>query len=126
MQDISPQNAVHLIGQVTPLYFNCSFVFASDVRLFHWHAHVIRYTARTQIAYGGAITFGDVTVNVLGGRENIYDIEGYNLIVKNANFGDAGAYRCQNQEDRINRWAEAIILGKFVFTCLVMISLHLA
>ena len=127
MQDISPQNAVHVIGQATPpLYFNCSFLFVHFAKTFTWNVRIIRHTTARTIALGQDLTnnnnVGYFPLLIAEEFENKYDIERHNLIVKDVDFGDAGTYYCRDHYgDHTDKIAEAIILGKFALRILLHI-----
>ena len=111
MQDISPQNAVHLIGQVTPLYFNCSFENLNDADGYAWN----RYNTLNNLEFFTITSKLRLSRPHLAIFPNEHDVEGSNLIVKDADFDDAGRYFCRNLlSPHYRKDAEAIVLGKFV------------
>ena len=108
---LAPQNTVHVIGQATPpLYFNCSIEFATP-DTFTWLVFANRPPAGVTVAWN---THDGPTV-VRPPFRSEYDVEGDNLIVKDADFDDAGAYRCESTSNPITeKTAEAIVLGEFI------------
>ena len=99
---IKPQNTHHVIGQVKPLYFNISRPQSNDVVT--WTVHITDQEVTVALSNTG----------VLQQFENDYALEDANLIVKNADFGDATYYKVVNLiAPNLRFTAEAIIIGKF-------------
>ena len=106
---LAPQNTVHVIGQATPLYFNCSIENLLAHDSFTWN----KYKTLNNI------DFATITAQQLNQPHTVifpneYDVEGTNLIVKDADFDDAGRYLCRNALSPFTAHitVEAIILGK--------------
>ena len=122
---LAPQNTVHLIGQATPpLYFNCSIEFEDTINGFLWIEYITRplHSGGTTVALANVVRpappEGDPAVVVLQEFKDEYEVERQNLIVIDANFDDAGTYGCRSniQQTLTDRRAEAIVLGKFIFS----------
>ena len=111
---VEPQNTAHVIGQATPLFFNCSIdniQLAAD--LFIWYEFITNTVIGRYIA--SSLPGSTTPVQVVDGLESEYDSERSNLIVKDANFDDAGTYQCTTGlSSRAQRRVEAVILSKFV------------
>ena len=109
---LAPQNTAHVIGQATPpLYFNCSIEFTSYEDDFLWDVLANRPPGGVAVAVGDA----NAPVMLIPAFQNEYDVEGTNLIVKNADFNDAGAYLCRNaNHPETLRTAQAIVFGKLI------------
>ena len=110
---LAPQNTAHVIGQATPpLYFNCSIEFTSSADDFLWAVLANRPPGGVGVAVGDA----NGPVMVIQTFQSKYDVEGTNLIVKNADFDDAGAYLCETSlAPQTEKTAEAIIFGKLIY-----------
>ena len=110
---VEPQNTVHVIGQATPLFFNCSIGnLVRDGDLFAWYEYI------TDTVYGRIIANDFNTkpaVQLLDGLESEYGVERSNLIVKDANLDDAGTYGCTSTfAPQTKRRVEAVVLSKFI------------
>ena len=104
---VEPQNTHHVLGQATPLYFNCSIQLEAPGDELIWSEFVTSSAGQT-VATG--------SIGVRPEFANKYDTERTNLIVKNADMSDAGTYACRNTfgASPMVRRTEAIILGKFI------------
>ena len=110
---LAPQNTAHVIGQATPpLYFNCSIELESNFDLFIWYKLERTAHGRQRAGIGSASKGG--VFEISAALEDEYDVEGTNLIVTDANTDDAGTYLCGNAFNKTEKYAEAIIFGKFV------------
>ena len=107
---LAPENTVHVIGQATPpLYFNCSIEFKSLSDGIIWDECITDPTLCRAVATGPL----NNPPKVEAGLENEYATEGNSLIVKDANFDDAGRYVCRNFIIPPKaKQAQAIIFGK--------------
>ena len=113
MHLLAPHHTVHVIGQATPpLYFNCSIELDGSLDALYW----FKYDTLNDIdLFGIAVERYNQPIQLVPGLESEYDVERSNLIVKDADFDDAGTYHCRNQLPPLSRkYADAIVLGKFV------------
>ena len=111
---VVPQNTCYTIGQSTPLFFNCSCDLTESGISLSW------YLIKPPRQYGSEILILTYDIARLpspglhSDSVDDYALEDTNLIVKDADYFNAGKYECYwLGASTSERWvAEAIVLGK--------------